>query len=75
MGQSRSLRRRPQAQRHHPRAASDEGREVRRRVPDEIERIRGSSVADRAPAQSAVRTFIVRLMSQGSEIRNREIHT
>jgi len=26
-------------------------------------------------AQFAVRTFIVRLMSQGSEIRNREIHT
>jgi hypothetical protein len=33
------------------------------------------TVADRAPAQFAVRTFIVRLMSQGSEIRNREIHT
>lgn len=34
-----------------------------------------ATVADRAPAQFAVRTFIVRLMSQGSEIRNREIHT
>ncbi len=34
-----------------------------------------ATVADRAPAQFAIRTFIVRLMSQGSEIRNREIHT
>jgi hypothetical protein len=34
-----------------------------------------ATVADRAPAQFAVRTFIVRLMSQGSELRNREIHT
>ena len=34
-----------------------------------------ATLADRAPAQSAVRTFIVRLMSQGSEVRNREIHT
>ena len=33
-----------------------------------------ATVAARAPAQVAVRTFIVRLMSQGSEIRNREIH-
>lgn len=30
---------------------------------------RGPTVADRAPAQFAVRNFIVRLMSQGSEIR------
>jgi len=34
-----------------------------------------ATVADRAPAQFAVRTFIIRLMSPGSEIRNREIHT
>jgi uncharacterized membrane protein len=33
-----------------------------------------ATVAARAPAQVAVRAFIVRLMSQGSEIRNREIH-
>ena len=32
-------------------------------------------VADRALAPFAVRTFIVSLMSQGSEIGNREIHT
>ncbi|MGH9511562.1 MAG: hypothetical protein ACRD2U_05445 [Terriglobales bacterium] len=35
----------------------------------------GAGTVARAPAQVAVRTFIVRLMSQGSEIRNREIHT
>ena len=34
-----------------------------------------ATVADRAPAQFAVRTFIVRLRSQGSEIGNREIRT
>ena len=34
-----------------------------------------ATVANRASAQFAARTFIVRLMSQGSEIRNREIHT
>jgi hypothetical protein len=34
-----------------------------------------ATVADRAPAQFAARTFIVVLMRQGSEIRNREIHT
>ena len=58
----------------------DEAVAHREQVPDAI-RIppaadaSAATVADRAPAQSAVRTFIVRLMSQGSEIRNREIHT
>ena len=52
----------------------------REQVPDAIRippanNASAATLADRAPAQSVVRTFIVRLMSQGSEVRDREIHT
>jgi hypothetical protein len=41
---------------------------------DREERLHGD-ITSGYSLQFAVRTFIVRLMSPGSEIRNREIHT